>query len=347
MKNLLSLAYIAAASAASLRGSSSDSPATGVSSRIRTQNPTDGKFYCLEVNGQGGAAGVRREGSLIDFWDCDLVDSYGDFLDRAVLADWWMTTSTDFQVRSIVSDLCLSPVDTAGAPTLASCEGKGTWSWSSGALSSSSGMCLHADWESPTGQGFPARLSKCGGEQISALTIIPNSLVLYPVPDLSWEGLSYKYKVKVEGRGVYVYHSEPWTGAPHFGDVDAFACKTVDGKYGCDAATRGTQWGKTIEWTTFSFDEKAIKGVEIKVTNSKSWSKCVVVPRGLNIKCERDADGDASFVLPSSKLKVSVEFDPPAPNDASRVTNVVADALMIFADEMEAARPDPSAEGVE
>jgi hypothetical protein len=162
-----------------------------------------------------------------------------------------------------------------------------------------------------------------------------NPLVVFPAPDTAEMGfgsnypVTYLVDVSAESGGgnrthqSFTYYTEPLKGAKI-----------------------GEQSGKSLAWTTFAYDGNALaSGVTVTVRPFKNHSSCVVAPRHLNIKCTRLSDDEAfkgdrgrgtagawQFEVHTPMQKLSVEFDPPAPNNKSRAENVVVDALLVFVD---------------
>ena len=158
---------------------------------------------------------------------------------------------------------------------------------------------------------------------VDVKSTIVDGLVVYPIPNTNWwNGYPYKYDVYLQPEGsenekqrAYAYYSAPSA-----------------------ATSKNTlQSGKTVSWTTFSFDDVKLNlGVRVTVVANTGWKECIITPLALGIDCIPSGDGySASFVITKAMTKVSVEFDPPAPNDISRATSVVRDALLIFADPLE------------
>ena len=157
-------------------------------------------------------------------------------------------------------------------------------------------------------------------------------LLIYPVPNPAWMiGYPYYYEVIVP----------PTAGGQQHRRL--CVCKlSQPHRMGCDVSL---QLGQSISWTTVSFDAQDLsirEGVKVLVKADRKWSNCTITPVHMGIPCPTGDGYTASFVVTRSMTKVSVEFDPVAPNDSSRVNNVVADALMVFVDPIGDAAPNPS-----
>lgn len=344
-------ALAASASGSSTRQLQQAFPA-GTSVRLSTTNPGDGSSYCLEINPYAGnssgslspGARARSAGAIVDVWACNAVETGADFMNRDIIDHWMLTarSSAAFgQIRSWVSGQCVAvddsqpsglQVQTAACSTMSD-PAAGQWQFANGQFVLSQGggsLCLAPDWSRPRsspiqGRGFPLVVSHCASVN-ATWSAAANGLVTYPVPDLSWmAAYPYKYDVSVQSMaGGVVHRAYTYISKPHYNGSS-------------------TQFGKSLSWTTFAFDPAVVGPVRVTVRATSSWKVCVVTPKSLGIQCEPAGDGfGASFVVPQAMTKVSVEFDPASPSDPSSATNVVQDALLVFADPIEDPIPDPN-----
>lgn len=316
------------------------SASTRQSSQLRITNAQN-KTFCLRVNSyakgvQEPAKAARQPGAVIDVQDCDFVDKeHDDYVNRDIVDHWVLGAKSPGQganVRHWMSGHCLS-TDPAGASVLLwYCGPETIWQLYEGRLEAGTGqhagLCLEPDWNATKyggGKAFPLKLvTNCTSQwQLTA-----NPLVIYPVPDPSWlPNYPYIYNVSVCKPGgqcyqSYAYYTEPLANQPH-----------------------GNQGGKNLSFTTVSFDGEALKdGISVIVQTKYAFATCVIAPRNLGIAC-RKVGQSAQFTIPRPMMKVSVEFDPPAPNDESRVLNVVPAAMLVFADPLDDV-PDPDEPGI-
>lgn len=307
----------------------------GRSSQLRVKSP-ENKWFCLRVDAyakgsQDPARAARQAGAVVDVFDCDFADTEQIYLNHDIVDHWVLgakSTGHVANVRHWLSGLCLSADPELGT-SLETCRSETAWLLNNGHLQvgtrPNEALCLEPTWNATNygeGKKFPLKLlSHCS----SQWQVTPNPLVVYPVPDPSWlPNYPYIYNVTVcipsGGRCYesYAYYTEPMANA-----------------------ASGSQGGKNVSFTTVSFDGDALKGgISITVQSKSAFTTCIIAPRHLGIACNKIGNNRVEFVIPKPMMKVSVEFDPPAPNDASRALNVVPAAMLIFADPLDDI-PDP------
>ena len=131
---------------------------------------------------------------------------------------------------------------------------------------------------------------------VDVKSTIVDGLVVYPIPNTNWwNGYPYKYDVYLQPEGsenekqrAYAYYSAPSA-----------------------ATSKNTlQSGKTVSWTTFSFDDVKLNlGVRVTVVANTGWKECIITPLALGINCIPSGDGySASFVITKSLILSLVQI---------------------------------------
>lgn len=310
----------------------------------------NGTQFCLQVDafvaGTTPGAAARQVGAVVDVWSCGNIGTMQcnstdcSFFDHAIV-DHFVFTAVAVgdvgSIRSDVSGLCLTVNVNASVPeqvVQGDCS-KLEAQWIFGAdsqlhFANDSDLCLVVDWSSLhsgviAGQGAFLQLRACTSSVVP-WGVVPVPLVTYPVPEPSWAvDLPFKFKVWVQSSvgDSRLFPSYVGLSEPHFPKSQK-------------------QFGKTMSWTTFSFDDTEATSVRVTVVPTTSWSSCEIRPKSLGIICVRGSiPGSASFNVSRANTKVSVEFDPAEPSDPTRALTVVPNALMVFADPLEDPIPDP------
>jgi hypothetical protein len=328
--------------AASTATAAADVP-FGVSVQISTKSLATALRQCLRVRTDStffdsAEDAVRATGAAVDSAPCTVLGAQATTFPGAELTHHWMLTSRRpsviaGQIRSWISDKCLSACPSTGMLTLQRCDvtdANQMWTvGDSGELTVAAGgrgaRCL----SQPTHADGPIVAHDCTAANASAAIrwqFEENALVVFP-PLPHRLMASAKYTVTITAGSSSPTQPYVYMTVPQFNKS-------------------ANQFGKTLSYTSFSFDNTVYpNGIDVEVETASPYTKCVIKPSALNIDCNTIDSRHIKFHVPHNMMKISVEFDPASSSDESRATNVVTDALMVFADPTETA-PDPNAPGV-
>ncbi len=281
---------------------------------------------------------MRSNGAVVDVWPCDVVERYNDYPSRDMVTHFTRLPSSSFgELRSLISHKCVETYggSVTGTVDVWDCQQSGytkdnrnLWKFENGRIiwGKNDKYCLKPNFDAPvTGNdgvnGYSLGISLCDDAHYSSAMWVmeTNSLIVYPAPDSITLSKSM-FTVTVQPVGddknvhqLFTYFSEP--GNSHENNAQ-------------------TKLKKDFSWVTFAFADLP-QGILVTVNSANKFTTCDIAPRQLNIACKIINNFTVQFVILQPLSKISVEFDRAAPNDSSRIYNVVTHALMIFGDDPE------------